>query len=151
MQTAGLDLRGVSLDEEDETVLIAANSMPRVTYAALRVTRVRPPIGDPNEIRQLSRQDQIQFSQMIEAELRQSLPMQGLTYLESTAVQIEEIGGWPAIVFSYRRSGLKGPVSVQIIQIARRTDSLRINLSFRESEQVLWMPVIARIKQSIQP
>lgn len=41
---AALDLSGIGLLEGDETNLIAANSMPRSTYAAVRVDSTVPPI-----------------------------------------------------------------------------------------------------------
>ena len=82
--------------------------------------------------------------------MRHLLPLQGLTFLEAMGIEVQEIGPWPAIVFSYRRSGPKGPVSVELIQVVRRRDYLRINLSYREDERALWMPVIMRIKNSIR-
>jgi hypothetical protein len=78
------------------------------------------------------------------------LPLGGLKFLETTGIEVKEIGDWPAIVFSYRRSGPKGPVFVELIQIVRRQDFLRINLSYREDERALWMPVIIRIRNSIR-
>lgn len=147
---AVLDLRGIPTQGDEEIVLIAANSWPPSTYAALRVTRVRPPLGDPNEFRQLSKADLQQLKNYNEAELKQILALQGLNYLKTIDVGIEEIGGWPAFVFSYARSGPKGPVVVYLIQITRKSDFLRINLSYRQAEATLWRPVIALIKKSIQ-
>jgi hypothetical protein len=146
---AVLDLRGIATSEDEETVLIAANSWPPVTYAALRVTRVQPSLAAPEEIRDLSWSDVRGLGEAFETEMRQSLPFQGLAFLETTGMEVEEIGGWPATIFSYRRSGPEGPVSVQLIQVVRREDLLRINLSFRDNERTLWMPVITRIKESI--
>lgn len=147
---ATLDLRGIATSDDDETVLIAANSWPPETYAALRVTRVQPPLAVPEEILGLTRTELAQLRGEFETEMRQLLSLQGLTFLEATGIEIAEIGGWPAIVFSYRRSEPKGPVFVQLIQVVRRQDFLRINLSYREGERALWMPVITRIKNSIQ-
>jgi hypothetical protein len=147
---AVLDLRGVPTFDEDETVLIAANSWPPETYAALRVTRVQPPLAMPEEVLGLTRTELVGLSAEFETEMRYLLPLQGLTFLEATEIEVQEIGPWPAIVFSYRRSGPKGPVSVELVQVVRRRDYLRINLSYREDERALWMPVIMRIKNSIR-
>jgi hypothetical protein len=146
---AALDLRGIGTFDDDETVLIAANSQPP-TYAALRVTRVQPPLSVPEEVVGLTNNELAELKEEFETEMRQLLPLQGLAFLEATGIDIEEIGGWPAIVFSYRRSGPRGPVFVELIQVVRRLDSLQINLSYREHERVLWMPVVTRITQSIR-
>jgi hypothetical protein len=132
---AALDLRGIATSDEDETVLIAANSWPPQTYGALRVTRGQPPLAVPEEILGLTRAELAQLRGDFETEMRQLLSLQGLTFLETTGMEIEEIGGWPSIVFSYRRSGPKGPVFVQLIQVVRKQDFLRINLSYREGER----------------
>ena len=144
-----LDLRGISTDEE-ESVLIAANSWPPVTYAALRVTRVRLSIRNPEDVYQLSEHDLLELTDAVEEETRNMLEIQGIKFLETTGLYIDKIDGWPALVFSYRRSGLKGPVMVHLIQLFRISDLLRINLSYREDESALWKPVIGRIRQSVR-
>lgn len=145
-----LDLRGIAVDAGDEAVLIAANSWPPSTYASVRVARAQSPLDVSDELSKLSEQDLDQLKKSMESELKQSLPMQGLAYLETTGIQVEHVGGWPALNFSYRRSGPNGPVFVQLIEVTRKADLLKINLSYRESERVVWMPIIARIKQSVQ-
>jgi hypothetical protein len=147
---AALDLRGIATSGDDERVLIAANSWPPETYAALRVTRIQPPLALPEEVLGLSRAELAQLMAEFETEMRQLLALQGFTFLEAKGIGIEEIGGWPAIVFNYRRSGPKGPVFLQLIQVIRRQDFLRINLSYREEERALWIPVVTRIKDSIR-
>lgn len=145
-----LDFRGIAVGSDEEIVLIAANSWPPTTYAALRVTRVRPPLGNPDDIRHLSQEDLLEMRAANEAEMKQTLPLQGLQYLKTLSIKIEDIDGWPAVVFSYLRSGPNGPVIVYLIQIGRISDYLRINLSYRQSEKAMWMPVIERIKRSIR-
>jgi hypothetical protein len=145
-----LDLRGIAVDAGDEAVLIAANSWPPSTYASVRVVRSQSPLNVSDELGKLSEQDLDQLKKSIESELKQSLPLQGLTYLETMGLEMENVSGWPSLNFSYRRSGPNGPVYVQLIEVPRKADLLKINLSYRESGQVVWMPVIARIKQSFQ-
>ena len=60
------------------------------------------------------------------------------------------IGGCRIVITTeYRRSGPKGPVIVSVIEIFTPSQELRINLSYRESEQAIWKPVIGKIRQSI--
>ncbi len=47
---AVMDLSGMDLPEEDEVNLIAANSMPRSTYAAVKMSSATPPSVAPLRI-----------------------------------------------------------------------------------------------------
>lgn len=96
---AVLDLRGISIKDDEESLLIAANSWPPITYAALRVTRVYSPLGDSNEIRHLGSTDLSNLRDMFEAELMESLEIQGLQYIRTVDIHIEEIDESPAIIF----------------------------------------------------
>ena len=146
---AALDLSGVRLQDGQNTNLIAANSMPRSTYAALRVDSTIPAsisLGmfstiTPADVRDLEGEMRRNFQLM--------LPQQGLQLIEFLGTRIEKISGYPAFVTEYRRTGPKGPVWVQIIHIVTDNQDIRINLSYRESEVALWKPVIGKIRQSI--
>lgn len=146
---AALDLSGVVVPEGQETNLIAANSMPRSTYAAVRVDSTTPVLMAPADIAAATPEDM----RSIEAEMRQMLvkllPNQGLRMLEFKGVRLERLSGHPVLVTEYKRTGPKGPVLVQINQVFTPTQEVRINLSYRESEGVIWMPVISKIRKSI--
>ena len=114
---AALDLSGVRLQDGQDTNLIAANSMPRSTYAAVRVDSTIPAsisLGmfstiTPADVRDLEGEMRRNFQLM--------LPQQGLQLIEFLGTRIEKISGYPAFVTEYRRTGPKGPVWVQIIHI----------------------------------
>jgi hypothetical protein len=71
---AVLDLRGITTSEDDETLLIAANSWPPVTYAALRVTRVQPRLAAPEEVLGLTKTELAELRAELETEMRQCCP-----------------------------------------------------------------------------
>jgi hypothetical protein len=83
---AALDLRGIGTSDDDETVLIAANSQPP-TYAALRIARVQPPLAVPEEVVHLTNNELAELKEEFEIEMRQFLPLQGLTFLEATGIE----------------------------------------------------------------
>ncbi len=85
----------------------------------------------------------------IRTNLEKSLPLQGLQLLQFYGVRKDRISGYPVIVTEYRRSGPKGPVIVQVNQIFTESQTIGVNLSYRESEASLWKPVIEKIRQSI--
>ena len=146
---AAMDLSGLSLPDGQETNLIAANSMPRSTYAAVRVDSTIPPSLTPSEFASITAADIRELQNDMRQYFQKLLPLQGLQLIEFFGTRIEKISGHPAIVTEYRRTGPKGPVFVQINQIFTSSQEIRINLSYRESEVALWKPVVGKIKQSI--
>jgi len=146
---AALELSGLDAADGDETNLIAANSMPASTYAAVRVDVVRRAPIQPSEFASITAAEVPEMHSEREKNIRILLPHQGLQLIKFDGVRIDTISGYPAIVTEYSRTGPKGPVLVQINQIFTRGQSFRINLSYRASESIIWKPVIAKIRRSI--
>lgn len=146
---AAMDLSGVEASKGVEVNLIAANSMPRSTYAAIRVDSTTPVSTSPSEISNLTAAEIHDFQVEIESILQKLLPQQGNQVLTFFGVRRVTISGHPALITEYRRSGPKGPVVVSIVQVFTTSQELRFNLSYRESEQAIWKPVIGKIFQSI--
>lgn len=146
---AALELSGLDTQEGIETNLIAANSMPSSTYAAVRVDVIKPSSIQPSEIASVKAAGMREIQMQMEKNLRDLLPQQGLHLIKFQGVQVENISGYPALVTEYTRTGPKGPVIVQINQIFTKGQSFRINLSYRLSESIIWKPVIAKIRHSI--
>lgn len=146
---AVFDLSDLELPEGKETNLISANSMPRTTYASIRIDSIIPPSFKNSEIISLTasniREQGIEFHQTI----KRMLPHQGLELIDFYGYRLEQISGYPCFVAEYRRTGLKGPVITQINQIISPNQEIRIVLAYRESEAVIWKPVIAKIRKSV--
>ncbi len=146
---AAMDLSGIGLPRGRETNLIAANSMPRSTYAAVRVDSTIPPSVASSAFTSITATDVRELQTDMRQNLEKILPLQGNQLIEFFGSRIEKISGYPAIVTEYRRTGPKGSVFVQINQIFTANQEIRINLSYRESEVALWKPVMGKIRQSI--
>lgn len=146
---AAMDLSGIDAPEGTEVNLIAANSMPRTTYAAVRVDSITPISGSPSEISNLTATELQTFQAEMQSNLQKLLPQQGNHLLAFFGVRRATISSHPALITEYRRSGPKGPVIVRIVQIFTPNQDLRINLSYREAEQAIWKPVIEKVYQSI--
>ena len=145
---AASDLSGIPLPENQKITLIAANSMPATTYAAIRINSVTPAsmtradlIRTPAEVAEIGRE--------FEAILQKNLGVQGLQLLEFLGARIDKLSGHPVLVFEYRRSGPNGPVWVQLTRVVTERQEVEINLSYRENEVAIWKPVIAKVRQSI--
>ena len=145
---AVLDLSGIQTSDRTETNLIAANSMPKTTYAAVRVTYVTPPVASPKELQTATPADLKEMDPEMEAEARKLLAPSGLELLNYLGTTLDKLDGHPAMVINYRRSGPNGPVLVWLYQVLLPTATVKINFSYRESEAVIWKPVIQKIKTS---
>ncbi len=146
---AAMDLSGIGLSDKPVTNLIAANSMPRSTYAAVRVDSTIPTSLLPSDFKSVTTNDVLELQAEMLKYLRKLLQLQGGQLIEFFGTRIDKIAGYPAIVTEYRRIGSKGSVFVQINQIYTEGQEFRINLSYRESEVALWKPVLGKIRQSI--
>ena len=146
---AAMNLSGIGAAEGADVNLIAANSMPRTTYAAVRVDSITPVSASPSEISNLTSAAMQAFQTEIHSNLQKLMPQQGNQLITFFGVRRVTISGYPTLITEYRRSGPKGPVIVSIVQIFTPSQDLRINLSYRESEQAIWKPVIGKIYQSI--
>ena len=155
---AVMDLTGIDADFSDELLLVAANSMPRTTYATMRLT-LEKPLMDPKEIRQLfafvgqSSRTSPELRKMagdfraVHSSLLKAINQQIIGELE---LRVDRFGRRPALVTQYQRTGLKGPVAVQINYILGAETDANLTLSYRETEGVLWKPVLGRIRHSLQ-
>jgi len=148
---AMMDISGLDFDAENSTVLFAANSMPLWSYASMRVELGSEPVTatEMAEMWSLSDADLGTVRNEMEAMSMQLLPRQNLAFIETLGIDKEKYGSYPAISFQLLRTGPKGPVVVDIIQVWRSDGIVTVNLAYRESEAALWKAVIARIKRSI--
>ncbi len=146
---AALDVSGIGAVEGSDVNLISANSMPRTTYAAVRVDSSTPVYGSPSEISNLTPAELQAFKIDARRNLLKLLPTQGNRLLAFLNYRRVIISGHPTLITDYRRSGPKGPVIVSIVQIFTPNQNISINLSYRESEQAIWKPVIRKMYKSI--
>jgi hypothetical protein len=98
----------------------------------------KPSFVTQEEIADLSDADLAEIGEATTIEMGAILLESGLRLLSVVVATTQRVGERSALVFSYKRTADAGPVIAQIIQIPRELDSLRINLAYREKEQVLW-------------
>lgn len=149
---AALDLSGLGI-RYTGNVLFAANSLPASTYASMRVTYdPDQPFSkaDLDEARTLTNEDLVPLAGEMAQMQQQVLAQSGLKILKVHGLFREDIGPSMAWSFRYQRSGPSGPVEVDLIQIFRPDGTVRVNLAYRQAEEMLWKVVIRRIKTSIR-
>ena len=147
---AAIDVSGLPLDAASGDTILAANSMPRSTYASVRISVQRPPTLSQEEARAATPESlDAEVNSSLDA-LRTMLGAQGLQLLQTLPSSRGEIGGVPYVESSYRRSGPNGPVITRMLFLALPDKTIDVTLAFRESESVLWLPVMRKILSSIE-
>ena len=147
---AMLDLSGLPKSTDAETVLVSANSMPKTTYASVRVTFSTPPIGTPTEIRAMTKGDLDEMSQGMKDIVTKMSETGSNKLADFKGCSVVEVDGCPSLLTRYRRTGPHGDVLVSSHQIVRSDGTLNVTLSYRVSEGAIWVPIIQRIEKSIK-
>jgi hypothetical protein len=145
---AAAKLAGLELPVGKKVNLLRANSMPLSTYATIAVNATDSDIS-PDELSAASRSDLQEMEELIAAQLKASLAPANIQLLEFLGLERRIVSGHVAIVFAYRRSDPKGPVTVSMTRLYLGSKEISFNLSFRDAEGVLWKPIIEYMKQSI--
>lgn len=141
---AALDLTGEDPqpDRNGRITLLAANSTPASTYAAIRINSTKP-LLTASELMSVLGSDATLRA------IKAAVSQQENDLLEFRRVYATSISGFRALTIEYQRSGMRGPVHVQINRIVTATQELSVILSYRESEAQLWKPIMERIRRSL--
>ena len=116
---AAMDLSGMALPEGQKIALIAANSLPKSTYAAIRINSSTPPSMTRAELARVTPADVAEMGREMQQNFQKLLALQGIPLLEFLGTRVDKLAGYPAIVTEYRRSGPQGPVWVQLPKFSR--------------------------------
>lgn len=74
----------------------------------------------------------------------------GQSFLRAPKGKVEKTGNGIRIKISYRRSGIRGAVNVQVFYIFNYRYAAKIIASYRESEESIWQAVIEQAINSIE-
>lgn len=152
IETAGeaaINLIGADLPSGRKTNLFRANSMPKTTYAGIAINASDADIV-ADDIRGASATDLAELTPMMKEMMQRALSQGGLSVLDFYPIEKRVIDGHPALIVSYRRTGPQGPVIVRMTRLVVGDKEIRLNLSYRESESVLWKPVIGHMEKSLR-
>lgn len=144
---AGLRLQGLELSSGKTINLFRANSTPRTTYASIAINATDSEI-DPNELRKASLAEINEISGELKSVLEKQFASMGMKLQEFYGVERKFIGKHPALVIRYKRSGLNDSVIFQMTRLFLGNKEISINLAYRESESVLWKPIIDYMQNS---
>lgn len=146
---AAAKLAGVNVTRQQKVILLRANSMPRSTYASITVS-VEGSETSPREVRNISKKELKQLDRMSSDTLRKILAIQDQKLLKYYDLQKVNVSGHIAFVSTYQRSGPSGSVTVCMINLFLDKKEVGFSFSYRDSEKLLWDPVVEYMKKSIK-
>lgn len=145
---AALNLANVELPASKKVNLFRANSVPRTTYAGIAINATDVDI-DPTLLRSAPLSEIQAFKPEMQENIRESLSVANQELLEFYDFRREFVGKHPALIIEYKRSGLEGPVIVQMTWLFLKNKKISLNLSYRESEAQIWKPIVQYIGKSL--
>jgi hypothetical protein len=145
---AQLNLSKIDLPTRKKLNLFRANSNPPTTYASIAINATDSEI-QPSELTSATDAELKDFGKVFESKTKQMLAGVKLELLRFDGARRETIGGEPALVLEYLRSGTQGPVFVQMTRLFVGSKEIGINLSYRESEGTIWRPIVSYMRQSL--
>jgi hypothetical protein len=132
--------------------LLAVNATPDPTGSMIRVSVTTPPEYTQADLAAATAIDLNQLRPELYAMFKKLEAAGGPKILEMQTPRIERINNQLALVTNYTRAGLIGPSPWQVTQykvpIANRL--IEITLSHRQSDAVVWKPILENVKRSIR-
>jgi hypothetical protein len=146
---AAVKLAGLELPPGKRVNLFRANSMPKTTYASIAVNASDSDV-QPEIIQNATKAELKELEGAMAEMMTKTIAVQNLQFLGSLGLDRKMISGQVATVWRYRRSGPNGPVLVTMHRLFIGKKEISFNLSYRETESMLWKPVVEYMSQSIR-
>jgi len=148
LQTAGIDYDTT----ENKSRLLAVSALPTPSSAKIRVNVIRPLDFSEADLQSATDQDLKELKTDFSSEMAKSVIAIGGKLLSVTTPRIESFNNTTAILFEYRRSDLRvpSPWTVRIYRIPARDRLIELTISFRESDAVIFKPILEHTKRSLR-
>jgi len=130
--------------------LLAMNALPRPAGAMLRISVTLPPDYTQDDLNSVTKGELKEIETGLLKTFKK-LESSGLKIIKMQSTRIEEFGNYNALVMSYVRAGLNGPSPWQVTQykIPVSDKLIELTLSYRESDSIVWTPILERVKRSL--
>lgn len=147
-KNAGVDVSGLG-----KVNLLAVNATPYPTGAMIRVSITSPSEDNTQAaIAAVTPADLTELGIEVLNMFKKAEGSGGVRIIHMQPCRIEKVNNQLAIVLSYIRAGLKGPspwsVTQYKIPVSKRI--IEITLSHRQSDAVVWEPILEKVKRSVR-
>ena len=132
--------------------LLAVNATPEPTGAMIRVSVTSPPDYTQAELASASPQELKEIERELVKLFKQMESSGGPKIIEMQTVRIVKVKEKYALVIPYVRSSLYGPSNWQVTQykIPVSNKLIELTLSHRQSDSIVWKPILEKVLRSIQ-
>lgn len=132
--------------------LLAVNATPDPTGAMIRVSITSPPDYTQADLAAATPTDLKDLGTEMQTMLKKLEASGGPTIIEMQPFHIEKLNNYRVLVMPYVRAGINGPSPWQVTQykIPVSERLIEITLSHRQSDAVIWRPILERVKRSVQ-
>lgn len=132
--------------------LLALNATPNPTGATIRVSVTSPPDYTQSDLAAATSADLKEVGAEMLKMFRQLEASGGPKIIEMQSVRIESINNYRVLVIPYVRAGANGPSPWQVTQykIPVSNRLIEITLSHRQSDAIVWRPILERVKRSVK-
>lgn len=147
--TKNADIEGPS---GNKVGLLAVNATPDPTGATIRVSVTSPPDYTQADLAATTPADLKDLGTEMQTMFKKLEAPGGLTIIEMQPFRIEKLNNYRVLVMPYVRAGINGPSPWQVTQykIPVSERLIEITLSHRQSDAVIWRPILERVKRSVQ-
>ena len=146
-ENAGVEVSGGRKESS-----LAMNATPNPTGAMMRVSVTSPPDYTQNDLASMTSENIKEMAVETLNVFRKLEASGGPKVFEMQPIRIEKIKKIHILVIPYVRASINSPSSWQVTQYKIPTSDklIEITLSHRQSDAVVWRPILERVKRSVQ-
>ena len=147
--TDNAGIEGLSSRKES---LLAMNAAPNPTGAMIRVSVTSPPDFTQNYLAAVTPGELKEVGAEVLSMFRKLEASGGPKIIEMQPIRIEKFNNYRVLVMPYVRAGNNGlsPWQVTQYKIPVSNRLIEITLSHRQSDAIVWRPILERVKRSVQ-
>lgn len=145
------DNAGVDGDSNQRQTLLAVNAIPTPPGAMIRVSISMPPEYSQSDLARATPHELKVFEQELLQLFRKMEASGGPVIVEIQPLQVELFKNSRALVIRYVRKSANGPSLWQVTQYKIPVENrlIELTLSYRQSDSVMWRPILERVKRSV--
>lgn len=148
---AALENSGVQPATGQKKTLLAMNAPPSPTGATIRLSVRSPPTYGQNDLAAATSSDLTELTSDFQKTIRTALKDTGIEVIKIQPIAVEMLKNRRALVMQYTRSQPNSSTRWEVTQYKIPTDRqlIELTLSYRQSEALLWKPILLKVKNSI--
>jgi hypothetical protein len=132
--------------------LIAVNATPDPTGALIRISITSDPEYTQSDLVAATQGELKELRLAMLKTFQQMEATGGPKIIEMQPARVEQLNNYRVLVLSYTRASLNGPSPWQVTQYKVPVSDrlVEITLSHRQSDSIVWRPILEKVKRSIR-